>query len=81
MGAGVDQFDLTQIPPSVAVVRMIEPGITDGVTEYVLFATLALHRHMLDYRQAQQDARWAAIRLVPAQARRVGVMGLGHLGV
>jgi glyoxylate/hydroxypyruvate reductase len=80
VGAGVDQFDLAQIPASVAVVRMIEPGITDGVVEYVLFATLALHRHVLDYRQAQQEARWAPIRLVPAAERRVGVMGLGHLG-
>ena len=81
VGAGVDQFDLARIPPSVAVVRMIEPGITDGVVEYVLFATLALHRHLLDYRQAQQEARWAPIRLVPAEQRRVGVMGLGHLGM
>ena len=80
VGAGVDQFDLSQLPERVALVRMIEPGLTDGMVEYALFATLALHRQMLDYRQAQQEARWAPIRLVPAQARRVGVMGLGHLG-
>ena len=80
IGAGVDQFDMTQIPPGVALVRMIEPGITDGMVEYVVFATLALHRNILDYRQAQREARWAPIRLAPAQTRRVGVMGLGHLG-
>lgn len=80
VGAGVDQLDLSQLPDSVSLVRMIEPGLTDGMVEYVVFATLALHRHMLDYRQDQQAARWKPIRLVPAQERRVGVMGLGHLG-
>ena len=80
VGAGVDQFDLSQLPETVALVRMIEPGLTDGMVEYALFSTLALHRQMLDYRQAQREARWAPIRLVPAEARRVGVMGLGHLG-
>ena len=80
VGAGVDQFDLTQLPDSVALVRMIEPGLTEGMVEYVLFAVLALHRHVLDYREAQYAARWEEIRLVPARNRRVGVMGLGELG-
>jgi len=80
VGAGVDQLDLAQLPKSISLVRMIEPGLTDGMVEYVTFAALALHRHMLDYRQDQQAARWRPIRLVPAQERRVGVMGLGQLG-
>jgi len=79
-GAGVDQFDLSQLPDSVALVRMIDPGLTEGMVEYVLFAVLALHRHALDYREAQLAARWEEIRLVPARNRRVGVMGLGELG-
>jgi glyoxylate/hydroxypyruvate reductase A len=29
---------------------------------------------------AQNEGRWAPIRLVPAGERRVGLMGLGHLG-
>ncbi|MEA1671986.1 glyoxylate/hydroxypyruvate reductase A [Nitrospirillum sp. BR 11163] len=80
VGAGVDQLDLSQVPPSVTVVRMIEPGLTDGMVEYAVFATLALHRHMLDYIDAQRQARWQSIRLMPAATRRVGVMGLGVLG-
>ncbi|HEX7761086.1 MAG TPA: glyoxylate/hydroxypyruvate reductase A [Caulobacteraceae bacterium] len=80
LGAGVDQFDLRQIPPSVTVVRMIEPGITQGMVEYVTFAVLALHRNMLDYREAQREGLWAPVRVVPADERRVGVMGLGNLG-
>jgi glyoxylate/hydroxypyruvate reductase A len=80
IGAGVDQLDVTRIPQSVALVRMIEPGITEGMAEYVVFATLTLHRDMLQYRQAQAERRWDALRLAPASQRRVGVMGLGHLG-
>ena len=80
IGAGVDQFDMASIPAHVAVARMIEPGIAEGMVEYCSFATLALHRHMLDYRTAQAEGRWAPIMLVPAAGRRVGVMGLGNLG-
>lgn len=80
VGAGVDQLDLSQVPPQVTVVRMVEPGLTDGMVQYATFATLALHREMLDYGQAQTDHRWAPRPLLPAGQRRVGVMGLGHLG-
>jgi glyoxylate/hydroxypyruvate reductase A len=80
LGAGVDQFDLSRMREPIALVRLVEPGITAGMVEYVLFATLALHRHMLDYREAQQAGRWSPISVVPANERRVGIMGLGQLG-
>ena len=80
IGAGIDQFDMESIPAHVAVARMIEPGLAEGMVEYCSFATLALHRHMLDYRAAQAEGQWAPIKLVPAAERRVGVMGLGNLG-
>ncbi|GGE77810.1 2-hydroxyacid dehydrogenase [Niveispirillum cyanobacteriorum] len=80
VGAGVDQLDLSQVPDHIQVVRMMEPGLTDGMVQYATFATLALHREMLDYRQAQADHRWAPRHLLPAGQRRVGVMGLGTLG-
>ena len=80
IGAGVDQLDLSTIPASIPVVRMLDPGISAGIVEYVCMATLALHRHLPDYVAAQRDCRWAPLRLVPAARRRVGVMGLGHLG-
>lgn len=80
VGAGVDQFDMTKLPPRVRLVRMIEPGITEGMVEYATMATLALHRNLLDHGIAQRAHRWAPIELVPAAARRIGVMGLGQLG-
>lgn len=44
VGAGVDQFDVASLPPSLPVVRMIEDGITGGMVEYVTLSVLALHR-------------------------------------
>ncbi|MEZ3499055.1 2-hydroxyacid dehydrogenase [Pantoea sp. KPR_PJ] len=80
VGAGADQFDLTTLPPGLPVVRMIEPGLTQGMVEYVTFAVLALHRDMPRYLQQQREARWQPHSVRPAATRRVGVMGLGELG-
>jgi glyoxylate/hydroxypyruvate reductase A len=79
-GAGVDQFDLARLPPQVKLVRLIDPGIIAGIVEYVVWAALALHRDMPGYLLAQREGRWAPAPLVPADRRRIGVMGLGELG-
>lgn len=77
LSAGVDQLDLDRLPTTLPVVRLLDPSITQGMCEYASFAVLSLHRDMLRYRQQQAERRWQAHRLVPAQHRRVGVMGLG----
>jgi glyoxylate/hydroxypyruvate reductase A len=79
-GAGVDHLDLSAVPPHVPVVRMVEPGIVNGMIEYVTMSVLALHRNLIDYLRAQAVGAWQAIEVVPASARSVGVMGLGVLG-
>ena len=77
LSAGVDQLDLGRLPASLPVVRLLDPGITQGMCEYASFAVLSLHRDMLRYRQQQSEKRWQAHRVLPAQKRRVGVLGLG----
>lgn len=77
LSAGVDQLDLSRLPVSLPVVRLLDPGISHGMCEYACFAVLSLHRDMLRYRQQQVESRWQAHRLVPASRRRIGVMGLG----
>ena len=79
-GAGVDQLDLSSVPPQVPVVRMVEPGIVNGMIEYVTLSVLALHRNLIDYIRAQAAGLWQPIQVVAASARSVGVMGLGILG-
>ena len=80
IGAGVDQFDLTKLPDHLPLVRMLEPGIVDGMVEYATLGVLALHRNLPDYAVARAEHRWNPIRLVPATQRRIGVAGLGRLG-
>jgi glyoxylate/hydroxypyruvate reductase A len=79
-GAGVDHLDLSAVPRHVPVVRMVEPGIVNGMIEYVTMSVLALHRNLIDYFRAQAVGIWQAIEVDPASARSVGVMGLGVLG-
>jgi glyoxylate/hydroxypyruvate reductase A len=81
VGAGIDQFDLSSVPPHVAVVRMTEPGIVEGMVEYVTQAVLAIHRDVFDYAQLQRESVWREMPVRAASTRRVGVLGLGMLGM
>lgn len=79
--AGVDQFDLSTLPEPIEVVRMLDPGIVRGIVEYVCFAVLSLHRDMPLYLDQQRNRHWQTRPLVAAPQRRIGIMGLGNLGV
>ena len=80
VGAGIDQFDLSGVPPHVAVVRMTEPGIVEGMVEYVTQAVLTLHRDLFDYATQQRERVWREMPVRAASTRRIGVLGLGMLG-
>lgn len=80
-GAGVDQFDLSAIPQSVALVRMVDESLADIMAEFVVLSALSIHREMLAYRVAQAAQVWEPRSIFPASASRVGVMGLGQLGM
>ncbi|GAB3626802.1 gyoxylate/hydroxypyruvate reductase A [Pandoraea terrae] len=79
-GAGIDQFDLSGVPAHIPVVRMVEPGIVEGMVEYVTQAVLTIHRDLFDYAAQQSTRQWIERPVQPASARRVGVLGLGMLG-
>lgn len=79
LGAGVDQFDLTKIPLDLPLVRMIEPGIAEGMAEYVSLSVMMIHRHFLDYSLQQRAGIWKLKRFHPATNVRVGFLGTGVL--
>lgn len=80
VGAGVDQFDFSALPPGLTVVRMVEPGLTACMCEYVIWAVLSLHRQNPLYLCQQRHSEWKEHPIRPASTRRVGVMGMGNLG-
>lgn len=80
VGAGIDQFDLSGVPDHIAVVRMVEPGIVEGMVEYVTQAVLTIHRDLFDYALQQEQRVWRELPVRAAASRRVGVLGLGMLG-
>ncbi|MHA6962525.1 2-hydroxyacid dehydrogenase [Zobellella denitrificans] len=80
IGAGVDQFDLSQIPAHIPVVRMIEPGLVAGMVEYATLAVLAAHRDWLTYAVQQREERWQPMPVRTAGTRRIGVLGMGTMG-
>lgn len=80
VGAGVDQLDLSQVPESMPVVRMIEPGLVGGMVEFATLSVLALHRDWLAYAAQQQRREWRPLPVRAAATRRIGVMGMGTLG-
>ena len=81
IGAGIDHLSGDKdLPEGVPVVRMVEPGLTAGMVEFVVMSVLHHHRFMLDYAAQQREGRWHEIAQIPAQRRRVGILGLGVLG-
>ncbi len=78
--AGVEQILANPtLPAAVPLCRMVEPGLTEGMTDYVV--THVMRHHMeLDRRLAQGGRAWMDWFPPLSRNRRVGVLGLGVLG-
>jgi len=79
-GAGVDHVDLSAVPGHIPLVRMVEPGIINGMVEYVSLCVLGLHRDFFDYVAHKAARAWLPLEVPPASSRTIGVMGMGSLG-
>ena len=81
IGAGVDHlFTDPDLPEGVPVVRMVEPELTRGMTEYVVMHVLCHHRRQRLIEANQRAQVWDVIESPTAPSRKVGIMGLGELG-
>lgn len=80
VGAGVDHLIGPQLPAGVPLVRMVDPALTEGMVEYVLYQVLRHHRGMPEYEARQERQEWRAHDQVRPGERRVGLLGLGELG-
>ncbi|MFN0317333.1 MAG: 2-hydroxyacid dehydrogenase [Burkholderiales bacterium] len=81
LGAGVDALlQDKSLPRHVPILRLVDAGLKDQMTEYGLYGVLHFHRDMPYYQGRQREGQWQPRAAVPATERRVGVMGLGVLG-
>jgi glyoxylate/hydroxypyruvate reductase A len=80
LGAGVDHiFSLSRLP-DVPIVRIVDPDLTDRMTEYVTWQVLHHLRRGPEYSALQRDRRWDELDQPAAHHLTVGIMGLGVLG-
>jgi len=81
VGAGIDHLvSDPELPRHLPLVRMVERGLSEGMSEYVAMNVLLHHRYALDYLALQRRHAWEEIQQVFASDRRVGILGLGALG-
>jgi glyoxylate/hydroxypyruvate reductase A len=81
MGAGIDHLTKDpELPRELPIVRMVEPGLTEGMSQFVVMAVLGQHRYLLDYAEQRRRKVWEELPQIAAADRRVGIMGLGALG-
>jgi glyoxylate/hydroxypyruvate reductase A len=81
LGAGVDHIlrDPT-LPAGVPILRLVDPYMTQAMSEYVVLQVLRLHRLDFDYRAQQAATEWREHAQKNAPERTVGILGFGQLG-
>ena len=81
VGAGVDHITADPDLPALPVCRIVDPDMASGMAAYVCWAVTHRQRSMDAYLDSQRSARWQEQAVVPARRHRVGIAGLGTLGL
>jgi glyoxylate/hydroxypyruvate reductase A len=81
LGAGIDHLLRDPaLPTHMPIVRLVDPYMTDAMSEFVVLSVLRLHRQDLDYLAQQRAAVWEEREQKNAAERPVGILGFGTLG-
>ncbi len=82
LGAGVDHIlGDPSYPEGVPLSRVVDPYLTAGMSEYVVLHVLTHHRDLPRSLAHQAAGRWMPFAAPRADETRVGLMGLGELGL
>jgi glyoxylate/hydroxypyruvate reductase len=82
LGAGVDHMFDDPTLPDTPIVRFVNEDVTNRMSEWVVLHTLLHLRQQQLYVECQAQRHWEEARDQPAAKDvRVGVMGLGMLGL
>ena len=80
VNAGIEALlEPGMVPQDVPIVRMVDAGLTAGMLDWVLATTLAWHRNLFAYRDAQREGRWSPLPEKLASERRACLLGAGQL--
>lgn len=80
LSTGVDRFiGHPDFPQHAKLVRMIEPGLNQGMAEYVASFVLRFHREHDRWQHEQTQKNWQHDIPKMAHQRTIGFLGLGNL--
>jgi glyoxylate/hydroxypyruvate reductase A len=81
LGAGVDALvDRNDLPAGIPIVRIVDPDLTQRMTEWVVLQVLMHHRRQRWYDIEQSARRWRIPPQPSAREVRIGIMGMGVFG-
>ena len=81
LGAGVEQlFAASDLPPAVRTCRIAGAGLAVSMSKYVLGAVLNINKRTFEHLANQRKSVWGNLD-EPELHLRIGVMGLGALGL
>ena len=82
LGMGVDYLmEQCALPPDIAIARLVDPNMVEQMAEYAIYGALHFHRLMPAYEALQRERRWDELPLPHTAERRIGVLGMGTIGV
>lgn len=79
--AGVEKLISEPALDPIGICRLVDPTLAATMAEAVLAWALYLHRDMPSYRSQQRKRLWAQLPYRPSSECRVGILGLGKLGM
>ena len=81
LNAGIEHLLASgEVPEHLPIVRLVDDGLADGMSDWVLGHALAWHRNFAVYRDLQAKREWAPQPEKLARERVVTVLGAGALG-
>jgi glyoxylate/hydroxypyruvate reductase A len=82
LAAGVDHITAdSALPRQLPLCRIVDPEMAAGMKAYVCWAVIEQHRGMRSYVDNARVAEWQEQPLRPPGRHRVGIAGLGTLGL
>jgi glyoxylate/hydroxypyruvate reductase A len=82
LAAGIDHIVADpQLPRQVPLCRIVDPQMATGMKAYVAWAVIAQQRRMQGYVESAAAGRWHEETMTSPAGHRVGIAGLGTLGM